>query len=64
MKLGQKVFIPALNQFGTIEEIQGDRISKVKIGDRIINAIDLIVENWSLIKEIIVFLSNIFKKRI
>lgn len=63
MKLGQKVFIPELNQFGTIEEIRENRITKVKVGDKIIDVIDLIVTNWSLIKEFILFLSNIFKKK-
>jgi hypothetical protein len=63
MKLGQKVFIPELNQFGTIEEIRENRITKVKIGNKIIDVIDLIVTNWTLIKEIILFLSNIFKKK-
>lgn len=63
MKLGQKVFIPELNQFGTIEEIKENRISKVKVGDKIIDVVDLIVTNWSLIKEFILFLSNIFKKK-
>lgn len=63
MKLGQKVFIPELNQFGTIEEIRENRITKVKVGNKIIDVIDLIVTNWSLIKEFILFLSNIFKKK-
>lgn len=63
MKLGQKVFIPELNQFGTIEEIRENRITKVKVGNKIIDVIDLIVTNWTLIKEIILFLSNIFKKK-
>lgn len=63
MKLGQKVYIPSLNQFGTIEEIKGDRIKTVKVGEKIINVIDLIVQNWSVIKEIIVFLSNLFKSK-
>lgn len=62
MELGQKVFIPSLNAVGTIEEIQGERIIKVKIGDKIVTVIDLIVENWSFIKEIILFLSKLFKK--
>lgn len=63
MKLGQKVFIPELNQIGTIEEIRENRITKVKVGNKIIDVIDLIVTNWSLIKEIILFLTNIFKKK-
>jgi hypothetical protein len=61
MKIGQKVYIPLLKEVGTIEEIKGKRISKVKIKDKIIDVFDFVVENYGIIQKLIVLLSNILK---
>lgn len=62
MKIGQKVYIPYFNDIGTIESIKGERIETVRIGDRIIYVLNLVVKNIDTITKIIVFLSKLFKK--
>lgn len=71
MKYGQKVYIPSLNEVGTIEEIVKDnrnvittgyRISKVKVKGKIIDVFYLVVENWDLITKFYYFIKKIFKK--
>ena len=62
VKIGQKVYVPQLEIFGTVEEVREDgRIVKIKTGDRIITVIDFIVENYSIIKFFIVSLLKLFK---
>ena len=61
MKIGQRVWIPSLQEFGTIEEIQNERVKKVRIGKKIVDVFELIVENWSTIKYILVTLGKLFK---
>lgn len=66
MKYGQKVYIPELNEVGTIEEMvragTGFRISKVKVKGKIIDVFHLVVENWDLITKFYYFIKKIFKK--
>lgn len=68
MKYGQKVYIPSLNEVGTIEEMvragegEGFRISKVKVKGKIIDVFYLVVENWDLITKFYYFIKKIFKK--
>ena len=52
MKIGQKVYIPHLDLVGTIEEIQGKRVKKVRIGEQIIDVFHVIVKNWDTITKI------------
>jgi len=61
MKVGQKVYIPLYDSIATIVEIKGERISKVKIGDKILDVFYVVVKNWDTITKIIVFLSKLFK---
>ena len=63
MKYGQKVYIPSINEVGTIEEIKGKRISKVKVKDKIVDVFFLAVENWDLITKIGVFILRLFGKK-
>ena len=71
MKYGQKVYIPSLNEVGTIEEIVKDnrnlirtgyRISKVNVKGKIIDVFDLVVENWDLITQVYYFIKKLFRK--
>ncbi len=66
MKYGQKVYIPSLNEVGTIEEVVrvpgGQRISKVNVKGKIIDVFYLVVENWDLITKFYYFIKKIFKK--
>ncbi len=71
MKHGQKVYIPELNEVGTIEEIVKDnrnvfgtgyRISKVKVKGKIIDVFYMVVENWDLITKFYYFIAKLFKK--
>ena len=61
MKVGQKVYIPYYKEIGTIESIEGDRIKTVKVGDKIIYVLNLVVKNIGTITKIIVFLSKYIK---
>ena len=66
MKYGQKVYIPSLNEVGTIEEVVrvpgGQRISKVNVKGKIIDVFYLVVENWDLITKFYYFIKKLFKK--
>ena len=66
MKYGQKVYIPSLNEVGTIEEVVrvpgGQRISKVNVKGKIIDVFYLVVENWDLITKFYYFIAKLFKK--
>ena len=68
MKYGQKVYIPSLNEVGTIEEVvrgengTGFRISKVKVKGKIIDVFYMVVENWDLITKFYYFIKKLFKK--
>ena len=71
MKYGQKVYIPSLNEVGTIEEVVKDnrnlirtgyRISKVNVKGKIIDVFDLVVENWDLITQVYYFIKKLFRK--
>ncbi|MBK9043046.1 MAG: hypothetical protein IPN97_07550 [Saprospiraceae bacterium] len=68
MKYGQKVYIPSLNEVGTIEEVvrgengTGFRISKVNVKGKIIDVFYLVVENWDLITKFYYFIKKLFKK--
>ena len=66
MKYGQKVYIPSLNEVGTIEEVVrvpgGQRISKVNVKGKIIDVFYMVVENWDLITKFYYFIKKIFKK--
>jgi hypothetical protein len=61
-QLGEKVYIPHLQEFGIVDEVRADgRITKVKIGDRIIDVLEYVVKNYSSIKYIIVSLLKLFR---
>lgn len=62
MKLGDKVYIPYFKDIGIIESIEGDKIKTVKIGDKIIYVLHLVVKNIDTITKIIVFLSKFIKR--
>jgi hypothetical protein len=62
MKVGQKVYIPYFKEIGTIESIKGDKIETVKVGDKIIYVLNLVVKNIGTITKIIVFLSKFIKR--
>jgi hypothetical protein len=61
--IGQKVYIKELNEYGTVESLNENGQAKtIKVGDRIIKAIDYIIQNASTIVTVIKFLRSLFKK--
>ena len=62
IQVGEKVYIPHLQEFGIVEEVRPDgRITKVKIGERIIDVVEFVVKNYSTIKFFIVSLLKLFR---
>ncbi len=63
-EIGQKVYLPEIGKTAIVEEVNDKgEVTKVKIGDKIINVVGWIVKNLDTIQIILVFLLNIFKKK-
>ncbi len=61
--IGQKVYIKELNEYGTVESLNENGQAKtIKVGARIIKAIDYIIQNASTIVTVIKFLRSLLKK--
>jgi hypothetical protein len=64
MKIGQKVYLPELDTYGIVESLnEKGEPQTIKIGERIIKAIDYIVENATSIVMVLKFFRSLFKKK-
>lgn len=63
MKIGQKVYLPELDTYGIVESLnEKGEPQTIKIGDRIIKAVDYIIENATTIVMILKFFRSLFKR--
>ena len=61
-KIGQKVYLPELEVIGTVESLdKHGNPDKIKVGTRIIRAVDFIIENIPTIMIILQYIKKIFK---
>jgi hypothetical protein len=60
--IGQKVYVKELNEYGIVESLtETGQPKTIKIGTRIIKAIDYIIQNAGTIVVVLKFFRSLFK---